>query len=100
MRHLAIVMVLLTCGLPVTASGAPVCDKREKFVQTLRKLYAEDVSSIGVTADGKLIELLVSEAGTWTMLLTTPSGRSCAITAGKQWRRANHDPSAARFRQF
>lgn len=100
MKYIAILAVLLVSTLPVAANAAPVCDKRAKFLETLQKHYSEDLSSIGVTADGKVLEVLVSEAGTWTILLTSPSGRSCAVTAGKGWSRTAQDPMAFQFSLF
>ncbi len=35
--------------------------------------------------DGQLMEVLTSEHGTWTVLLTSPSGRTCVIAAGTSW---------------
>jgi len=29
--------------------------------------------------------VLVSEAGTWTILVTAPSGTSCAVASGEAW---------------
>lgn len=100
MKYSAISALLLASTLPIAANAAPVCDQREKFLETLRKLYSEDLSAIGVTAEGKLVELLVSDGGTWTILLTSPNGRSCAVSAGKGWSRTPEDAGALQFSLF
>jgi len=42
---------------------------------------------LGVTAQGALVEVLSADEGeTWTIILTTPQGRSCLVAAGEGWR--------------
>ncbi len=38
-------------------------------------------------ASGALVELLTTKDGTtWTIILTSPQGRSCLIASGEGWR--------------
>ena len=81
MKYSAISALLLASTLPIAANAAPVCDQREKFLETLRKLYSEDLSAIGVTAEGKLVETIdfaTLEARTGAPLIRSRSLRTLA----------------------
>jgi len=39
-----------------------------------------------VSSNGAVVEFLSSDAGTWTMLVTFPSGATCLLAAGDNWR--------------
>lgn len=63
------------------------CGKRDDILVHLAGRYAEAPVAFGVADNGSLIEVLTARAGaTWTILLTFPSGVSCLIAAGEQWR--------------
>ena len=40
---------------------------------------------MGLSTDGGLIEIYSSEDGTWTILITRPSGVACLVAAGDSW---------------
>ncbi len=40
---------------------------------------------MGVTADGALLETLTSAAGSWTILVTMPTGVTCGVVASEAW---------------
>ena len=40
---------------------------------------------MGLSTDGGLIEIYSSEKGTWTILVTRPSGITCLVAAGDNW---------------
>lgn len=70
-------------AVPAEAQGA--CGVRAKFIETLSKNYQEEPSAFGIAGQRNLVELFVSKAGTWTMLVTHPSGMSCIVAAGQSW---------------
>ena len=72
---------------PASAQGAPaICTARDGLLSQLEQKYGEVPVAIGV-ADGALIELLTTKDGTtWTIILTSPQGRSCLIASGEGWR--------------
>lgn len=43
---------------------------------------------MGLAGNGTAIEVFVSEAGTFTIVMTWPNGMSCLIAAGKDWQKA------------
>ena len=46
--------------------------------------YQESVVAQGMTHDGNLFRMFRAESGTFTIFLTTRSGETCLIFAGKQ----------------
>ena len=69
---------------PATAQVA-LCGNRSAIVDTLKTKYNESRQAIGVAGTESVVELYISEAGTWTMLVTSPNGRTCIMAAGHSW---------------
>lgn len=61
------------------------CAPRDEIVDALSEHYKEVPAGIGLAPPSRVFELYVSDSGTWTLLLTTASGRSCVIGAGENW---------------
>lgn len=62
-----------------------VCGEREHLVNHLGQAYAEAPSNTGLAATGNLVEVLTSEEGSWTILVTEPNGVTCVVAAGDNW---------------
>jgi hypothetical protein len=67
------------------AAQAALCGNRNAIVDTLKTKYNESRQAIGVAGTDSVVELYISEAGTWTMLVTSPNGRTCIMAAGHSW---------------
>ncbi len=83
--------------LPSAVSAQTLCGERQSFISHLGKNHHEAPTAIGLTSSGKVIEVLTSETGTWTIIVTAPDGRSCLIAAGEDWEvveRMAMDPNA------
>ena len=73
---------------PMAAVAQGVCSPRTEVVEHLAKKYGEALVAAGLTDTGFMIELLRTLDGrTWTIIVTTPHGMSCLVTAGEGWRR-------------
>lgn len=70
-------------ALPASAQMA--CGPRAAIVAALAAKYHETRSGVGLSSRGAIIELFVSEQGTWTMLLSGPGGMSCVVETGTNW---------------
>jgi hypothetical protein len=72
---------------PTLAQAAPaaVCGERAKFLAHLGRSHGEAPSAMGVTATGRVLEVLTSASGTWTIIITHPNGITCMVTAGQAW---------------
>lgn len=64
---------------------AAPCVKRSAFLKHLSANYAEAPIAMGVTASGRVLEVVVSEEGTWTIIITMPNGLACGIASGDSW---------------
>lgn len=69
----------------VNAARARVCAARDVLTRYLAKQFGERQVAVGVAAAGAVIEIFVSESGTWTILATVPGGPTCAVVAGEGW---------------
>ena len=73
------------------------CGDRGKILENLDKLYSEKPHAIAVSEDGKLLEVVVSSSGSWSILLTRPDKRTCVVATGDSWESlpaVAKDPSA------
>ncbi len=64
---------------------AAPCVKRSDFLKHLATNYDEAPVAMGVTASGRVLEVVVSERGTWTIIVTMPNGVACGIASGDNW---------------
>lgn len=70
--------------LPATAQDTP-CAERNNVVDTLDSQYQESPRAIGLVSKEAVLEVFVSESGTWTVVVTDPKGVSCVLAAGQSW---------------
>ena len=69
-----------------SANAEQFCAPRDRAVIQLEKQFGEMVSGRGLAANGKrMIELLVSEKGSWTVLISDSNGRTCVMASGENW---------------
>ena len=79
------------------ASAQAVCGDHSEIVAKLEKFYSETPRAIAVSADGKLLEVVVSATGSWSILLTRPNHSTCVVATGDSWESlpvVAKDPSA------
>ena len=62
-----------------------VCGNHQFFVDRLAERYSELVTARGVNSDQLLFELFTAEGGSWSFIVTNPSGRSCILGSGEGW---------------
>lgn len=93
---LASATALAILALPGVAFAAPMaCSARTDVITKLGSKYHERLSSMALTSDGQLLEVLKSDDGTtWSILITTPKGVSCLVAAGEDWQDKFNDKSA------
>ncbi len=61
------------------------CGERTQLLENLERTYGETPRAIGLSQDGGLLEILVSPAGGWTILVTYPNKPSCVVATGESW---------------
>jgi hypothetical protein len=66
-------------------AASKVCGERAKILAQLEQKHEETPRALGLSADGGVLEVLVSPDGGWTMLVTYPSKPTCVIAVGQAW---------------
>lgn len=80
---IATVSLFISTG---SATAEQICAPRDRAVKQLEKQFQENVSGRGLTLNGmRMIELFVSETGSWTVLASDPTGLSCVVASGEGW---------------
>jgi len=84
-------------AVPGMAVAAPMfCSARSDVLSKLASKYHEQPSSVALTSDGQLLEVLKSDNdATWSIIITTPKGVSCLVTAGESWQDNVNDQSSS-----
>ena len=83
---IVIASALLLSAQP--ANAQQVCAPHEKATLQLEEKFDEQVVGRGLTPSGKaMFEVFVGESGSWTVLVSDPSGRSCVVASGESWQR-------------
>lgn len=83
LRIIAAVLVATSLALP--ASAQSVCGERNKFLEHLGSNYQEGPIAMGLVSDGNVLEVLASNGGSWTIIVTRPDGKSCVVATGDGW---------------
>lgn len=91
-RVMAFSALLATAAvaIPAFAQGELMCAPREEVVKQLGAQFSESPVSRGVTGDGMLLEVFASPQGTWTAVLSEPTGVSCLVSGGESWQSIDH----------
>ena len=71
---------------PAIASAAP-CAARDDLIEKLAANFDEVPVGMGLTWDGRILEIVASGDGSWTILITTPDGMTCGVASGEAWSR-------------
>jgi hypothetical protein len=75
-----------TSNEPVGATN--VCGERNDLVQRLSAEFKENQAAVGMLHETAILEVFVSDVGSWTILATGTDGRSCVLAAGQDWETA------------
>jgi len=70
---------------PTPVLAGTVCGDRTSLLKQLAGNYKESPASMGLAANGSVVEVTKSETGSWTILLTSPNGVTCVMAAGENW---------------
>ena len=87
MRRAAALSALFmsVAAAPAFAQGELMCAPRDEVVRQLGAQFSETPVSRGLTGDGMLLEVFASPQGTWTAVLSEPTGVSCLVRGGEAW---------------
>ena len=79
------VIALAVTLLSFPAAAQTVCSERSSFLDQLSERYSETPVALGLVSDGNVLEILASKVGTWTIIVTRPTGTSCVVATGQAW---------------
>ena len=85
---LAALIALSFIGASASAQEATtvsMCGKRADMVDALSKDFKELPMAVGQVDPSAVVEVFVSDSGTWTILATRTDGSSCIVSAGEGW---------------
>ncbi len=82
-KTLAILSVAVAALAVGTAQAQQICGPRSIVVQKLKAELNEKPEAAGLTHSGGVIEILASNDGSLTVIMTAPNGLSCLLAAGK-----------------
>ncbi len=86
---LALALCLATASVSAqpAASGLRIpCHDAIEIAKQLSKKYEEEPIAFGLQSNGNLLQIYTSATKhTWTVVSTTPAGKSCIVAAGKRW---------------
>ena len=84
-------LVVIGILLPTVANAqqprpsGPPCGERAKIIESLAKKYKEVRRGIGITNGNNFVEFFVSPSGTFSVLVTPPTGPTCMVESGEGW---------------
>lgn len=67
------------------AEAQQVCTTRSDLVKMLLEKYKEQPSGQGLVGDRAILEVFVSDKGTFTIVSSHTNGVACIIAAGNSW---------------
>ncbi len=83
---LAGALALTSLAAPMAQAQSSSCAPRDIIVGRLADKYGETRKSMGLNQNNGVVEVFASqETGTWTILVTMPTGMSCLMAAGQDW---------------
>ena len=78
-------LLLSTMLVSQPAAAQEACGDRADILEKLEKFHSERPQALGLSADGKVLEVLVSPTGSWTMLVSYPGRLTCLVATGEGW---------------
>jgi hypothetical protein len=91
---LAAPFIVLATVAPAQMQNLMQCGPHARIVEVLAGKYGEAPKAIGAIDQDRFMEIYVSDAGSWTVLMTTTNGTSCIIAAGGDWEDVPFKPGA------
>jgi len=67
------------------ANAAGQCAARTDIVKALGDKFHESEAGRGLISPNVVLEIFISDQGSWTVLASDTKGQSCVISAGEGW---------------
>ncbi len=97
MKQLLLTLALFA-GSSSIVPAQMLCVERVDMLNRLASEYGEELIEVKMMEEHGLLEVLKSPTrGTWTLLLTKPSGTSCVLATGNGLDTDEEDPEKAKY---
>jgi predicted benzoate:H+ symporter BenE len=83
--YIAVLSFLILISIAFPSRAENLCGQRMDILETLKTRYHEAPISMGLAVNGGVVEVFASHIGTWTIVVTQPTGVSCVVSAGESW---------------
>lgn len=70
---------------PARSQTAINCADRAEVIEFLARQYKEKPAATAQINQKAIMEVYAADNGSWTLIVTDVTGRSCVILAGKSW---------------
>ncbi|MBA3447629.1 MAG: hypothetical protein H0T56_08460 [Pseudaminobacter sp.] len=80
----AAIATLMLAPAGAALASSP-CAERGEIVKKLSDEYKENPQAVGIINPNAMVEIFISDKGTWTIIATGTDGKSCVISAGEGW---------------
>lgn len=81
-----VMLATLLCAFCTSAFGA-TCAEHDAMIQTLETQYGETTQVRAMSGTGGMMEITANlGTGTWSALMTDPSGKTCVVAAGDRFK--------------
>ena len=76
-------ILIAALAVATQAQAQVACGERTAMLDKLSSSYGETRQSRGLSGTAAIVEIFASDAtGTWSILQTTPDGKTCIVAAG------------------
>jgi hypothetical protein len=84
-RFLTLIAAMMLLSTTPALAQQMACGDRNDLLAHLKDKFKESATGAGMTGNGAVMELMTSDSGSWTLILTFPTGRSCLVATGDGW---------------
>lgn len=81
----SLVSVISAVVFGTVAFATPQCGPHKQVIEMLSKRFSEVPKAVGIVGEKRIMEVFISEKGTWTILVTNSEGLTCILAAGDEW---------------
>jgi len=78
--------LLVLCATHAYSQTQRKCGPRDRILGVLAERYGETRRSVGLGNGNQVLEMFAStETGSWTVIVTSPSGLTCLLASGQSY---------------
>ena len=78
-------LIVAFVAISVEANAMRACAPHDALKKSLSGKYKESRKAYGLAGGKRIMEIFVSEKGTWTVIVTNLQGLSCVLAVGDNW---------------